>query len=73
MKELTARQQQVLLFIQDFTEENVCPPSVREIAEHFSISIKAAYSGLVLMYSIYSSFSNRLIISFLKYYTIMIF
>lgn len=41
MKELTARQQQVLLFIQDFTEENVCPPSVREIAEHFSISIKA--------------------------------
>ena len=41
MKELTARQQQVLHFIQDFTEENVCPPSVREIAEHFSISIKA--------------------------------
>lgn len=41
MKELTARQQQVLHFIQDFTEENICPPSVREIAEHFSISIKA--------------------------------
>ena len=41
MKVLTARQQQVLHFIQDFTEENVCPPSVREIAEHFSISIKA--------------------------------
>ena len=41
MKELTARQQQVLHFIQDFTEENVCPPSVREIAEHFGFKDKS--------------------------------
>ena len=48
MKELTARQQQVLQFIQDFTDENVCPPSVREIAEHFSISIKAVQDHIAV-------------------------
>ena len=49
MKELTARQQQVLQFIQDFTDENVCPPSVREIAEHFSISIKAVQDHIAAL------------------------
>ena len=49
MKELTARQQQVLHFIQDFTEENVCPPSVREIAEHFAISIKAVQDHIAAL------------------------
>lgn len=49
MKELTARQQQVLHFIQDFTEENVYPPSVREIAEHFSISIKAVQDHIAAL------------------------
>lgn len=49
MKELTARQQQVLHFIQDFTDENVFPPSVREIAEHFSISIKAVQDHIAAL------------------------
>ncbi|MFI3256755.1 MAG: transcriptional repressor LexA [Spirochaetales bacterium] len=41
MRELTNRQQQILHFITVFFEENACPPTVRETAEHFSISIKA--------------------------------
>lgn len=41
MKELTKRQQQVLHFIATFTETNACPPTVRETAYHFSISVKA--------------------------------
>ena len=41
MKELTERQQQILQFISDYTEENSFPPTVRETAEHFSVSLKA--------------------------------
>jgi len=41
MKEPTPRQQEVLHFITSFTELNSCPPTVRETAEHFSISVKA--------------------------------
>ncbi len=41
MKDLTSRQKQILDFITVFTAKNSCPPTVRETAEHFSISIKA--------------------------------
>ena len=41
MKELTERQQQILQFISDYTEENSFPPTVRETADHFSVSLKA--------------------------------
>lgn len=41
MKELTERQEQVLKFIRTYMEENSCPPTVREAAEFFSISLKA--------------------------------
>ena len=41
MKELTSRQQEVLRFITSFTEENSCPPTVRETGMHFCISVKA--------------------------------
>ncbi len=41
MKELTFRQQEILRFITSYSEEHACPPTVRETAEHFSISIKA--------------------------------
>jgi len=41
MKGLTDRQRDVLTFIGDYTEENYCPPTVRETALHFSISPKA--------------------------------
>jgi repressor LexA len=41
MKGLTDRQREVLTFISDYTEENYCPPTVRETALHFSVSPKA--------------------------------
>ena len=41
MKELTERQQQILQFISDYTEENSFPPTVRETAEHFFFFLKA--------------------------------
>ncbi len=41
MKELTSRQQQILNFITVFSAEHGCPPTVRETADNFSISIKA--------------------------------
>ncbi len=41
MREITERQKEVLSFIAKSTEENVYPPTVREIAEHFSISLRA--------------------------------
>ncbi|MCI1207994.1 MAG: transcriptional repressor LexA [Treponema sp.] len=41
MKQITARQKEVLTFISDFSEENAYPPTVREIGEHFGISLRA--------------------------------
>lgn len=41
MKGITDRQKEVLTFISDFTEENAFPPTVREISEHFGISLRA--------------------------------
>lgn len=41
MKELTEKQRNVLRFIRVYTEEKLCPPTVREVAENFSVSIKA--------------------------------
>ncbi len=41
MKELTCKQQEVLQFIASFAELNSCPPTIRETAEHFSVSVKA--------------------------------
>lgn len=41
MKELTSRQREILQFISDYIENNSFPPTVRETAVHFSVSIKA--------------------------------
>ena len=41
MKGITNRQQQVLDYIVDYTEENSYPPTVRDISEHFGISLRA--------------------------------
>src|SRR5574344_1809758 len=41
MKEVTDRQKEVLTFISEFSEENSFPPTVREIGEHFGISLRA--------------------------------
>jgi repressor LexA len=43
MKTLTCRQKEVLDFIASYHNEHAYPPTIREIAEHFSISVKGAY------------------------------
>ena len=43
MKEPTNRQREVLTFIVEFIHSHSYPPTIREIAEKFSISVKGAY------------------------------
>lgn len=43
MKELTGRQQEVLSFLKGYIDNNGYAPTVRETADHFDISIRAAY------------------------------
>jgi repressor LexA len=46
VKELTARQREILAFIQSFTERHGVPPTVREIGEGFRITPRAAFDHL---------------------------
>jgi repressor LexA len=46
MKALTARQTEVLGFISSYIRTKKYAPAVRDLAEHFSISVKAAYDHL---------------------------
>jgi repressor LexA len=43
MKEPTQRQREVLTFISDYIKSHYYPPTIREVAEHFFISVKGAY------------------------------
>ena len=43
MKDLTDRQKEVLVFISTFAEGHGYPPTIREIADGFQISVKGAY------------------------------
>lgn len=43
MKKLTPRQKEVLDFIGNFISANKFPPTIREISEGFSISVRGAY------------------------------
>ena len=43
MKEPTSRQREVLAFIGEFIHNHSYPPTIREIADFFSISVKGAY------------------------------
>jgi repressor LexA len=43
MKQLTERQKEVLTFITDYISNHSYPPTMREIGEHFGISVKGAY------------------------------
>jgi repressor LexA len=43
MKALTNRQQEILDFIKSFIRNHKYPPTIREIAGNFSISVKGAY------------------------------
>ena len=46
MKGLTVRQREVLEFINQFIKQHKYPPSVRELAGHFAISLRGAYDHL---------------------------
>ena len=49
MKQLTDRQREVLSFIADHVESNSYPPSIREIAGHFGISMKGAHDHVAAL------------------------
>ena len=49
MREITDRQKEVLTFIATFTEENVYPPTVREIGDHFGISLRAVQDHIAAL------------------------
>ncbi|MCR5290009.1 MAG: transcriptional repressor LexA [Treponema sp.] len=49
MKEATDRQRAVLNFISDFSTENAYPPTVREIGDHFGISLRAVQGHITAL------------------------
>ncbi|MBQ5997918.1 MAG: transcriptional repressor LexA [Treponema sp.] len=49
MRQITDRQKEVLSFIAEFTEENVYPPTVREISDHFNISLRAVQDHIAAL------------------------
>ena len=49
MRQITDRQKEVLSFISDFTEKNVYPPTVREISEHFNVSLRAVQDHIAAL------------------------
>ena len=49
MKGITDRQKEVLDFISGFAEENGFPPTVREISDHFHISIRAVQDHIIAL------------------------
>ncbi len=46
MKGLTKRQSEILDYLKNFIDENRYPPAIREVANHFSISVKGAYDHI---------------------------
>ena len=49
MKELTERQKQVLSFITMYIDSHYYPPTIREIADHFAISVKGAHDHVTAL------------------------
>ena len=49
MKGITDRQKEVLTFISSYTYANGYPPTVREISEHFEISIRAVQDHILAL------------------------
>ncbi|GHV45496.1 LexA repressor [Spirochaetia bacterium] len=49
MKELTQRQKEVLSFIAGYINEHSYPPTIREIADFFSISVKGAHDHVTAL------------------------
>jgi repressor LexA len=49
MKELTQRQKEVLSFIAEYIRVHSYPPTIREVAENFSISVKGAHDHVTAL------------------------
>jgi repressor LexA len=49
MRQITERQAQILIFIENFIQENDYSPTIREIAEHFKMSDKGAYDHVIAL------------------------
>ena len=49
MKEMTKRQLQVLNFIAEYIRKQSFPPTVRDIADHFEISVKGAHDHITAL------------------------
>lgn len=49
MKELTTRQKEVLAFITSYINSHLYPPTIREIASYFSISVKGAHDHVTAL------------------------
>lgn len=49
MKALTERQQESLRFIRDYSNENSRPPTIREVADHFGVTVKAAQDRITAL------------------------
>lgn len=49
MKQITERQKEILNFISDYQEENSYPPTVREIGDHFGVSIRAVQDHITAL------------------------
>ncbi|MDR1250833.1 MAG: transcriptional repressor LexA [Treponema sp.] len=49
MKELTERQKEVLSFITNHIDSHSYPPTMREIAEYFSMSVKGAHDHVMAL------------------------
>ena len=49
MRQITDRQAQILIFIENFIQENDYSPTLREIAEHFNMSTKGAFDHITAL------------------------
>ncbi len=49
MKGITDRQKEVLNYISAYTEENSYPPTVRDISDHFGISLRAVQDHILAL------------------------
>jgi len=49
MKELTERQKEVLSFIANYLKGHSYPPTIREIADYYSISVKGAHDHITAL------------------------
>jgi repressor LexA len=49
MKEPTKRQEEVLTFIAEYIEKHTYPPTIREIADYFGMSVKGAHDHVMAL------------------------